>query len=137
MKASVSYSGTMPLRGIGEKSHVTLFDTSPEFLGTGSASSPVEVLLESLASCSMIDVLNILAKKRRQVRSLVAKVDAVRAETHPRVFTSISINYELSSPDCPPEDLRRAIELSIDRYCSIAAMLRNGGCAITWSSTIN
>lgn len=136
MKASVTFSGTMPLRGSDPNGCITLFDTSPEFHGTGSASSPVVVLLESLASCSIIDVIAILTKKRRQIDSLIASVEAQRAETHPRVFTSISIHYELASPDCPRGDFEKAVGLSMDKYCSVAAMLRNSGCKISWTANL-
>lgn len=136
MNATVSWCGTMPLRAVDSAGRTTLFDTSAEFQGTDSASSPMEVVLEALASCSMMDVLSILRKKRRDIRSLVASVDAERAENHPKVFTSITIRYELSSSDCTPADLERAVALSMESYCSVAAMLRNGGCSISWSSTI-
>lgn len=126
----------MPLRGADSKGRITLFDTSPEFHGTASASSPIEVLLESLASCSIIDVISILAKKRRQIDSLMASVEAERAESHPRVFTSISVHYELSSSDCPASDFEKAVELSMVKYCSVAAMLRNSGCRISWTSNV-
>jgi putative redox protein len=136
MKATVSYSGAMPLQGRDSEGRLTVFDTTPEFHGTGMASSPVTVLLESLAACSMIDVISILGKQRFEIASLNVTLKAERADTHPKVFTAISIHYELSSPDCTPAAFERSVELSIDKYCSVAAMLRNSGCSITWTTTI-
>jgi putative redox protein len=136
MIVTVKYTGAMPLRGLDEKGHETLFDTSPEFHGNDSAASPMAVLLEALASCSMMDVISILKKKRHDIRSLTASLDAVRAETHPKVFTSITIRYDLSSSDCTHADLEKAVALSIERYCPVAAMIRDSGCEISWTSTI-
>jgi putative redox protein len=136
MNATVTYTGTMPLRGLDEKGRETLFDTSPEFHGDDSAASPMAVLLEALASCSMMDVISILKKKRHDIRSLTASLEALRAETHPKVFTSITIRYDLSSSDCTLAELEKAVALSIDKYCPVAAMFRDSGCAISWISTI-
>lgn len=135
MKATVTFDRTMPLRGSNAKGQVTLFDTLPD-LGTGAAASPVEVLLEAMASCSMMDIIGILRKKRREVITLTAHLEAERAREHPKVFTSIAVRYDLASPDCTAAELDHAVSLSIGKYCSIAAMLRNGGCAITASSRL-
>ncbi len=137
MKVSVAFDETMPLAGTGKAGHTTLFDTSPEFHGTGSASSPMEVLLESLAACSMMDIISIVKKKRREVEKLTADVDAERAAEHPKVFTAIKIVYRLQSPDCTIADFERAISLSIDKYCSVSAMLRASGCSIEWSAELH
>jgi len=134
MHTSVTFHQAMPLVGMGKDGHETLFDTSPEFHGTGSASSPMEVVLQSLAACSMMDIISILKKKRRDVVFLAAEVDAERAEDHPKVFTAITIRYRLESPDCPLADFERAVSLSMEKYCSVSAMLRAAGCGIEWET---
>jgi len=136
MKITVVFNETMPLVGTSAPGHTTLFDTSPEFYGTDSASSPMEVLLESLAACSMMDIISILKKKRREVINLTADVEADRAEEHPKVFTAIRILFRLESSDSTMQDFERAISLSIEKYCSVAAMLRAAGCSIEWSSEL-
>lgn len=136
MKISVTFNESMPLAGINHTGHLTLFDTSPEFHGTGSAPSPMEVVLESLAACSMMDIISILKKKRKQTGFLTAEVDADRAEEHPKVFTVIRIIYRLQSTDCPMADFERAISLSMEKYCSVSAMLRASGCRIDWSAEL-
>ena len=136
MQVTVAFNETMPLAGTGKSGHTTLFDTSPEFHGTGSASSPMEVLLESLAACSMMDIVGILKKKRREVVRLTADVDADRATEHPKVFTAIRIVYRLRSSDCTMADFERAIALSMDKYCSVTALLRAAGCTIAWRAEL-
>jgi putative redox protein len=73
---------------------------------------------------------------RKELITLVSELDAVRAEEHPRVFTSINIRYRLESPDCSPQDFEKAARLSLEKYCSVAAMLRASGCSITWDSEL-
>ena len=136
MHASVIFHQAMPLVGMGKDGYKTLFDTSPEFHGTGSASSPMEVVLQSLAACSMMDIISILKKKRRDIVSLAAEVDADRAGEHPKVFTDIRLLYRLESPDCTGGDFDRAVSLSMEKYCSVSAMLRASGCRIEWKTEL-
>jgi len=136
MQVSVSYKKSMPLRGTNGAGHTTLFDTLPKYHGTGSAPSPMEVMLESLAACSMMDIIAILNKKRREVGELAAHIDAERAEEHPKVFTVVRIIYRLQSSDCTMTDFERSIELSMEKYCSVSAMLRASGCRLEWSAEL-
>ncbi|MCF8216444.1 MAG: OsmC family protein [Chlorobium sp.] len=136
MNITVAFNESMPLVGTNPAGHTTLFDTSPEFYGTGSAPSPVDVLLQTLAACSMMDIISILKKKRKQIVNLTAEVDADRAEEHPRVFTAVRIIYRLQSPDAAMVDFERSIELSMEKYCSISAMFRQSGCQIDWTGEL-
>lgn len=77
-----------------------------------------------------MDAIVILGKKKKMVA-------AIRAEEHPRVFTAIRIAYSLKSPDCSAGDFRKAVELSIDKYCSVAAMIRNSGCSVSWTADVS
>jgi putative redox protein len=132
MHATVTFRKSMPLSGINEKGHETFFDTSPEFSGKGSAASPMDTVLEALGACSMMDVLSILKKMKREPQLLEVSLDAERAEDHPKVLTSIRMTYCLECPGCKPEELEKAVRLSMDKYCSVAAMLKASGCRITW-----
>lgn len=135
MHATVTYQDTMPLSGLNDKGHTTLFDAPPD-LGTGSAASPMDTVLESLGGCSMMDIISILRKKRKELITLEASLEAERAEEHPKVFTSIHIKYSLKSPDCTLEELEKTVSLSLEKYCSVAAMIRASGCAISWASEL-
>ncbi len=136
MHVSVTFRESMPLRGSNRAGHTTLFDTSPEFYGTGTAPSPIEMVLQSLAACSMMDVISILKKKRRDPGALIVEVDADRAAEHPKVFTAVRMLFRLESSDCPLSDLQRAVSLSIEKYCSVSAMLRQSGCHIEWNAEL-
>jgi putative redox protein len=85
--------------------------------------TPMELVLVALAGCTGMDTADILRKKRQAVESLEIRVRGTRAEDHPRVYTGIDIEYILSGAELAPEAIARSIELSMNKYCSVGAML--------------
>ena len=85
--------------------------------------SPMEMLLAALAGCTGADVIDILRKKRQDVTRLEIRVLGDRPETHPRVFTNIQVQFIVTGHAVSPEAVKRAIELSEGKYCSVSAML--------------
>jgi putative redox protein len=136
MKVQLSWQGDMHLEGMNEAGNITSFDSHGTDEMPQQAATPMEIMLQSMAACSMMDVLSILSKKRKVITGLDIRVDAQRAETHPRVFTAVHLEYILISPDAEIRDLERAVELSQSTYCSASAMFRNAGCAITTVCTL-
>lgn len=90
--------------------------------GDDAAPGPKETLLAALAGCTGMDVASLLRKKRQAADAYEIEVSAESAETHPMVFTSITVEHRVSGA-VEPEALRRSIELSATRYCPINAML--------------
>lgn len=86
------------------------------------APSPVESVLVGLGACSSIDVVEILAKRRTPVTSLQVRVDFSRAATPPRRLTDIELHFTVATAS-ERSHVERAIELSMEKYCSIAASL--------------
>ena len=136
MKVRINLDQALRLVGTNEKGHETFFDTSLKGGGLDSAPSPMEVVLESVAACTAMDVIPILRKQRKTVTDFSVDVSAERAEDHPKVFTKIEMQIRVVSPDATIKDLCRAIELSRTKYCSVSAMLRKSGCEITWLGTL-
>lgn len=91
--------------------------------GGGTAPTPMELLLISLAGCSAMDVIAILRKKRQPVEHLEVQVRGQRRDEYPTIFTEIDLEYIIHGADVDPAAARRAIDLSRDRYCPIWAML--------------
>jgi putative redox protein len=91
--------------------------------GGGTAPTPMELLLISLAGCSAMDVVAILRKKRQPVDHLEVRVRGRRRDEHPTVFTTIDLEYIIHGVDVDPVAVGRAIDLSRERYCPIWAML--------------
>jgi putative redox protein len=97
------------------------FDTASSEEG-GIGASPTETLLGALAACTAIDVASIMRKKRQPFRTYRIEVSGERAEEHPRVFTAITVEHQLTGP-ITAEAVRRSVELSATAYCPVSAML--------------
>jgi putative redox protein len=91
--------------------------------GGRKAISPMELLLVSLAGCTAADVISILGKKRQAVTAFEVRVRGDRADEYPRKYTNIEITYVVIGRGVDPDAVRRAIELSETKYCSVAASL--------------
>lgn len=91
--------------------------------GERTAPGPVEALLNAVATCSAIDVIDILAKRRTPVEKMSVVVTAERRGEHPRRVQRLDIEYRIDGAGIDPEQAKRAIQLSFERYCSVAASL--------------
>jgi putative redox protein len=89
-----------------------------------SGPSPMELVLMGLAGCTGADVIDILRKKRQNVASLEIKVHGNRTEEHPKRYTTIEVTFSVTGQSIDSEAVRRAIELSETKYCSVAASLK-------------
>lgn len=114
------------------KGYKILLDTSRDTGGDDEGIKPTELLLVSLAGCSSMDIISILKKKKQNVTSFNVKVKGDRALEHPRVFTKIYITYIIKGLDIDESAVKRAIEISKDKYCSVWAMLKKAA-DIEWS----
>ena len=85
---------------------------------------PKALMLSALAACSGIDVVDILEKMRVAFSDFKIDVEADQTQDHPRVFSSVHILYEIRSLPENLEKIRKAIDLSLDKYCGVAAMLK-------------
>ena len=124
--ANVQVTWTGPgMRMVGdvEDGPAILLDSSSPEYGTHSGPSPMELLLLGLAGCTAMDVISIMAKKRQPMTNLQIKVLGERAETHPKIWTKIHLEYIAYGEGISETALARAIELSESTYCSVNAML--------------
>ncbi len=100
--------------------HLVALDTDRAANG---APGPMELLLVALGACTATDVISILAKMRQKLESLEVEVSGERAEEPPRVWTKLEIVYKLRGI-LDEAAVQRAIQLSEEKYCSVAATLR-------------
>jgi putative redox protein len=108
-----------------EKGLTVKFDAPLTHGGEESALSPMENVLASLAACSSFHVLTILKKKRQNLTQYTVQATAQRREEHPpRVFTKIHLKYIIKGQNIDPEAVKKAIELSEEKYCSVGGMLK-------------
>jgi putative redox protein len=92
--------------------------------GDGSAPSPMQLVLAAVGGCSSIDVVMILEKGRHKISDCQCQLTAERADSAPAVFTKINAHYIVSGENLKESVVERACELSINKYCSAALMLK-------------
>src|SRR6266550_5171786 len=90
---------------------------------TKVATSPVELLLLAAATCTASDVVIILQKQRVQLESLEISVRGTRREEQPRRYTAIAFDFTVRGQGVGDTKVRRAIDLSLEKYCSVVASL--------------
>jgi len=84
--------------------------------------SPLQAVLMALCSCTSVDVVSILKKKRQELTALRVTARATQAETPPRVFTHIKLTYAVSG-HLSRKAVEDAVSLSKNKYCSVSKML--------------
>ncbi len=131
MNATITWNQKVQFSAVADSGHVVEIDGPPEFGGENKGIRPMELVLLGVAGCTSFDVVNILTKSRQAVSDCVTKVTAKRADTDPKVFTDIHLQFEVSGADLDPNKVARAINLSAEKYCSASIMLQNGGVNIT------
>jgi putative redox protein len=123
MKARVSWLEERTFVGTPESGHRVVFGTALGEDGKKPGPSPMEMVLIGTGGCTAWDVVNILSKGREAIEDVVVELDADRAETEPRVFTRIHMHFVIRGRRVDPAKVKRAIDLSVEKYCSASAML--------------
>lgn len=119
--ASVRFVGDDYYIGTTPSGYPQLMDSKGD---RHAAPTPMELLLISVAACTAIDVESILTKKRQNVVDYRVEISGSRAEDHPRKFTSMHIHHIVRGHDVSEKALADAIQLSEEKYCSVAATIR-------------
>lgn len=97
--------------------------------------NPKALLLSGLAACSGIDVVEVLEKMRVPFADLQIEVEAEQTDEHPRVFKDIHMSFKIKTGEENRDKVKKAIDLSLDKYCGVAAMLKKNS-AIHYTITI-
>jgi putative redox protein len=122
-KATVYYAGEDLFVGVSPSGHAQVLDTNHE---RANAATPVELLLIALGSCTAVDVISILRKKRERVTDYRVEVRGQRRTEHPRAYTRMEVRHIVRGHQVSEKAIAQAIELSETKYCSVAATLRPG-----------
>ena len=121
LKATIYMAENDLFVGVSPSGHAQVLDTNHE---RSSAATPVELLLIALGSCTAVDVISILRKKREQVTDYRIEVRGRRRTEHPRAFTRMEVRHIVRGHKVSEKAVAQAIELSETKYCSVAATLR-------------
>lgn len=123
MKARIKWLHHMSFVGEAGSGHSVVMDGPPEHGGRNVGVRPMEMLLLGLGGCAAYDVVHFLKKARQDVTDCEVELASERADAIPAVFTRIHLHYIVSGRQLADRQVRRAIDLSADKYCSASIML--------------
>lgn len=127
--ATARFAGGMKFSARSGSGHELTMDTGLDDGGENAGFSPMEVPLVALLGCTGMDVVSVLRKMRQDMTDYTMSSHGVRAETHPKVFVAIDVEHIITGNSLSADSVRRAVELSATRYCSVGGMLK-------WTATI-
>lgn len=121
----VTHTRKMQFTGINEAGLSAAMDAPVEHGGEMAGIGPMDMILISLGGCTGMDVIDILRKKRQEVTGYEMNITGKRAEEHPKVYTNIRIEHVVRGKNILPAAVKRAVELSTEKYCSVIGMLKH------------
>lgn len=130
MRATVKWLDEASFEGNSGSGHKVIMDGPPDAGGRDRGVRPMEMLLLGLGGCTAFDVVYILKRGRHPVADCEVEIEAERASTDPKVFTKIHLHYKVGGEGLSEAAVKRAVELSAEKYCSASIMLGKA-CEIT------
>lgn len=127
MKATVKWVDGVMFAGESGSGHAVVMDGAPESGGRNMGPRPMEMLLLGTGGCSSYDVIATLKKSRQQVTDCRVELEAERADAVPAVFTRIHMHFVVTGIGLKESSVKRAVELSAEKYCSASIMLGAAG----------
>ena len=127
-KATIHFGGNDFFVGISPSGHAQTIETDSE---RHAAATPMELVLLALGSCTGVDVISILKKKRQLVTDYRIEVSGERSDEHPRSYTRLFVKHIVRGHGVSEQAVAQAIELSDQKYCSVAATLRGSAEIVT------
>ncbi|HEY7339903.1 MAG TPA: OsmC family protein [Ktedonobacterales bacterium] len=122
--ATAQYAGGMKFTARSGSGHELTMDTAVSDGGENAGFSPMEIPLIALLGCTGMDVVSTLRKMRQDLTAYAISGHGVRAESHPKVFVAIEVEHVFTGAALSASSVRRAVELSATRYCSVGGMLQ-------------
>ncbi len=104
--------------------HKIVLDAEPEVGGESRGSPPKPLMLAALGGCTAMDVISILQKMRVKVEKFNVHVEGELTEEHPKQFYKMHVVYEFTGKNLPMDKLKKAVELSEERYCGVTAVYK-------------
>jgi len=136
MRATVKWVDGVMFLGESGSGHSVVMDGAPDQGGRNMGVRPMEMILVGLGGCASFDVMSMLQKGRQQVTDCRAEVEAERVDAVPAVFSKIHLNFVVTGVNLKEAQVKRAVELSAEKYCSASIMLEDAGVEISHSYVI-
>ena len=123
---------------IGESGsgHSVVMDGPEDLGGRNQSLRPMEMLLLGTGGCAIYDVISMLKKSRQQVTDCRVELQATRADAVPAVFESMNLHFVVTGNGVKESQVKRAVELSAEKYCSASIMLVAAGVNVTHSFAV-
>lgn len=131
MKATVQWDGGVSFAGQSGTGFQLMMDGPEEKGGQNKGPRPMELLLVGMGGCASFDVVTILQKSRQDISDCVCELQAERADAVPAVFTKIHLHFVVSGRGLKESQVKRAVELSAEKYCSASIMMEKAGVAVS------
>ena len=136
MQATVKWMDGAMFIGESGSGHTVVMDGPEDLGGRNMGVRPMEMLLLGTGGCSIYDVMSMLKKSRQNVTDCRVELQAERADAIPAVFTRINMHFVVTGADLKESQVKRAVELSAEKYCSASIMLGAAGVEISHSFEI-
>ena len=136
MKATIRWAGKVKFEAESGSGHTVMIDGPPDHGGENQGVRPMELMLLGVGGCSAFDVMHILKKARQDVTDCVTEVSAERVDEEPAVFKSIHLHFVVTGNNLKEAQVKRAVSLSAEKYCSASIMLSRAGVAVTHSHEV-
>jgi putative redox protein len=127
VEAKVTLINGMQFSGTATSSHTLTMDADGPSGGRNAGFRPMELLLVGFGGCSGMDVISILRKKRQTVTGLEINVKGEKADSAPKIYKEVHIEYVVTGKGLEQQAVERAIMLSLEKYCSVGATLARAG----------
>lgn len=121
--AKVTLVDGMQFVATADSGHAVVMDGTQNVGGNNTGSRPMELLMMAFGGCSGMDVISILRKKKQDVKKFEINVKGEKAETDPHYYTDLHIEYVVTGKDISEDAVKRAVDLSLEKYCSVGATL--------------
>jgi putative redox protein len=133
MKVTLEQVGTVRFEVTGGSGAKHLVEGAPDIGGEGLGMRPMELMLSSVASCSVMDVLLILRKQREPIEHLRVEIEGTRVDAVPSPFSSMKMTF-VARGAVNEHKLQRACSLAVEKYCSARATIP--GVEVTWEARL-
>ena len=137
MQVEINWQQQVRFSGSNPQGCTVSIDGPPEYGGQDAGLRPMETMLVAAGSCSAFDVQQIIFKQKATLHYLRVSVCGERTDTIPKVFTNIKLSFSIGADGIGEQQVRRAIDLSLDKYCSAIVMLKSAGVIVGYELKFN
>jgi len=136
MKAQVSWLEGLKFEAIGDSARKVVIDAGERMEGKAGP-GPMEMVLMAAGACTASDMVYILQKMHEKVTRIEVRLTAERAKIEPKVFTRLHCEYIVKGNELKETSVRRALQLTQEKYCSVQIMLKHAGVVVTTSLSLS